>query len=781
MPRFKAQAPEPPPFNPYKRDGDEDSEEPSKELQGDDGDSSDDNEPVQEFEPLSGAAGQPVKLIQESGGRFKLTSNGRGLLNAVGDLPVNLVFIFGNARSGKSFMMNRLLEQAGGQGPFKVINSATPCTAGVDISSSFTPYTKLAELAGEEVDPDKKSNHCVGFVDVEGQGDRDQSYDTLLALPLLLTSQVILFNHKGAPTVNDMLEKLAVLTRAAEKVTLGGEADQEDQEEDEEEQVDEEKKQTKFGHLHILFRDFSFKGTRESVLAQIMTPEKVKKTLGEKGAHDAARGSEERNMVRKRLKRDFMSINVWLFQQPATPDQLKAHHELPEDLIDVDFANNVQELFETIAQQSSVARLFNQKPISGSRLAMLYEQVIETLNSGLNIDVPSVFKAMEVERMATVSAQALDRYLQAVESIKGQLPLAEAQIKTKLAALESDAYDYFIDGMVSCNFINELDRAKNRMKAQFVETEKDLLRINNEGKWIEVTKKIQGKVEQVKLDIDEFCSQHFPLEDSAQLDKAFHSMLDESKRDLVKELKESFPETLKDPKLKECIQEIMAPLLTLLQLKKAENTAQLRAEELKRVRLEMAEQKRQLEAANDNLQEKLAKERQNKDQITIQLAEMKDCLAKQSKEQEQQILELESQLQREQQEKDSLTRQLAARDAKEKSKDEEAYGFEPKEYMLDKKGNRRRNWKTRFCRVTNGTLSWHKDRDSKPKGTIELTGDSMVWKAPQGKHKFVFHVRTHTRVMEFRATSEAITEEWIKYLNYVLKGQSKNSKKGTMK
>ncbi len=164
---------------------------------------------------------------------------------------LNLCFIFGNARSGKSFMMNRLV---GTSSLFKVINSSVPCTRGVDMSSYVASAQSLYERAvthrktspaaaptataapvapGEAPAPvqataaDLKLEAPgagapdVGFVDVEGQGAEDGTYDTILALPLLLVSKVVLFNHKGAPTVSDMLSKLGVLARAADCVDLG--------------------------------------------------------------------------------------------------------------------------------------------------------------------------------------------------------------------------------------------------------------------------------------------------------------------------------------------------------------------------------------------------------------------------------------------------------------------------------------------------------------------------------------------------------------------------------
>lgn len=129
---------------------------------------------------------------------------------------LNLCFIFGNARSGKSFMMNCL---SGRQGIFQVLNTAEPCTKGVDISSYLMEHSHLAKHTKQAT---VENNPLLGFVDVEGQGAEDNSYDTMLALPLLLTSKVCLFNHKGAPTVTDMLVRICHGTRTVCGLTLHG-------------------------------------------------------------------------------------------------------------------------------------------------------------------------------------------------------------------------------------------------------------------------------------------------------------------------------------------------------------------------------------------------------------------------------------------------------------------------------------------------------------------------------------------------------------------------------
>jgi len=215
-----------------------------------------------------------------------VAKEGGGLLTELdASHTLNLMFIFGNARSGKSFMLNRLV---GVPSLFKVINSSVPCTRGVDISSyiaspqalydrslrrppttaappsapaspapapASTPATAATSgipTPSAPTTPPPASAPQIGFVDVEGQGAEDGTYDTILALPLLLVSKVVLFNHKGAPTVSDMLSKLGVLARAADCVDIGkpttnakagaaaggaagGKEEEEDEDEDEEE------------------------------------------------------------------------------------------------------------------------------------------------------------------------------------------------------------------------------------------------------------------------------------------------------------------------------------------------------------------------------------------------------------------------------------------------------------------------------------------------------------------------------------------------------------------
>ena len=113
---------------------------------------------------------------------------------------LNLVTIFGATRTGKSTLLNILAQRE------VFATAAVPCTSGAHVSSVLG--------AGFEDSPDVD----VAFVDVEGQGDLDPSYDIKLVSPLVLASRVMILNILGAPNRHRALQLLGTLNEAASRL-----------------------------------------------------------------------------------------------------------------------------------------------------------------------------------------------------------------------------------------------------------------------------------------------------------------------------------------------------------------------------------------------------------------------------------------------------------------------------------------------------------------------------------------------------------------------------------
>ncbi|KDO20609.1 hypothetical protein SPRG_21222 [Saprolegnia parasitica CBS 223.65] len=274
--------------------------------------------------------------------------------------PINLISIFGAARQGKSFLMNLLANQ---QDLFRISNEKEPCTQGVDLSSHFMP---LAEFSRQNGNTSIPSSMKVGFVDAEGQGDRDITYDSRLVSPVLLTSKVVIFNWKDSLQADRMLNLLAVLAKAAQNVEL----------------ADGDNRKV-FGHLHIVFRDWNFVNT---------TPEQVYDTLfkKEKGG-DKEVGN--RNLARHELVDAFESIQVWLFPSPVV-STAQLSERIRFDQLQPSFQTQMRDLRKTLSNQLKTPMQFNDHTLTGPVLSEMIPLVAEILNDNRVIMPESIYASM---------------------------------------------------------------------------------------------------------------------------------------------------------------------------------------------------------------------------------------------------------------------------------------------------------------------------------------------------------------------------------------------------
>jgi hypothetical protein len=326
-------------------------------------------------------------------GALQLTVNptAQDLLQARGQQqPLNLLCIFGAARQGKSFLMNLL---AGTEELFRISNADTPCTEGVDISSHFMDLGDFSALNGC---PRLQCLHriTVGFVDAEGQGDRDMAYDTVLVSPVLLTSKVVVFNWKGGVERDTILNKLGVLAWAAKRIDPSGDDDgcsdddgddaaaaaaaaaageagsskggyKQDLDEmmgaDEmlagdggEGVFDNDKPRAPiFGHLHLVFRDWNYVGSTESVFHRVLGLERELRGGG--------REVRNRNEIRRLILRSFESVKVWLLPPPVR-DTADLSTKIRFEKVVPDFRKQLAAMREVMAEQMQAPMRFGGTP-----------------------------------------------------------------------------------------------------------------------------------------------------------------------------------------------------------------------------------------------------------------------------------------------------------------------------------------------------------------------------------------------------------------------------------
>jgi hypothetical protein len=264
-------------------------------------------------DPADLEAARAVQWLKMSHGDSSLQvveEANHGILRRLGHAQCNLISIFGAARQGKSFLMNTL---AGQEDMFRISNAREPCTQGVDLCSHVMPLNNFAAIADTDTDDGthvsaslEKNSTVVGFVDAEGQGDRDVTYDARLVTPVLLMSKVVIFNWKDSLQKDAILNLLGVMIMAAEGIKLG---------EQQEGSGGGGESGPKFEHLHIVFRDWNFIDVSEDEVFADLFDVETEPPGGVSTTHGDGTGL--RNKARADLLRTFASIRVHLFPAPV--------------------------------------------------------------------------------------------------------------------------------------------------------------------------------------------------------------------------------------------------------------------------------------------------------------------------------------------------------------------------------------------------------------------------------------------------------------------------------
>ncbi|CAM9395147.1 unnamed protein product, partial [Ectocarpus fasciculatus] len=173
---------------------------------------------------------------------------------------------------------------------FHVSPEPSACTAGADLSPilmGLPDFKRGSRVAAAHHDSGS-AHPTIAFVDMEGLGDKSGEHHVRLATPFLIISKVVIYNWKGMPNKQTMLEELLVMVEAVDKVSPG---------------------EATFGTLIILMRDVE-RGA-EDIKDILMEEESTEGyTFKEKKL------KEERNLIRRGLQAAFRSITVHLLPCP---------------------------------------------------------------------------------------------------------------------------------------------------------------------------------------------------------------------------------------------------------------------------------------------------------------------------------------------------------------------------------------------------------------------------------------------------------------------------------
>ncbi|CAO2600274.1 Guanylate-binding protein 1 [Lemmus lemmus] len=391
----------------------------------------------------------PVCLIENSDQQLVANQEALEILSAIKQ-PVVVVAIAGFYRTGKSYLMNKL---AGKQKGFSLGSTVQSHTKGIWMWCVRHP---------------KKPGHTLVLLDTEGledieKGDNQNDF-WIFALAVLLSSTFI-YNSIG--TINQQaMDQLHYVTELTDLIKSKSSPEQSD--------IDDSANFVSFFPNFVwTLRDFSLE--LECNGKSITPDEYLENSLTLRKGTD--KKTKRYNEPRLCIRKFFSKRKCFVFDRPAQTKHLSKLETLPEEELNADFVEQVENFTSYIFSSSDVKTLSGGIKVNGPRLHSLVLTYVNAIRSG---EVPcmedAVLTLAQIENSAAVQ-KAIEHYEEQMNQ-KVQLPTETLQELLDLhRPIEREAIEVFMKNSfkdVDQKFQKELGALLDAKRESFINKNMDV-------------------------------------------------------------------------------------------------------------------------------------------------------------------------------------------------------------------------------------------------------------------------------------------------------------------
>ena len=310
---------------------------------------------------------------------------------------IAVITVTGMYRTGKSYLMNRLI---GMQDGFEIGPTVNPCTKGIWI---WGQPVQLAE------------DYFAILIDTEGLGSGNKaSVDLAIFTLSILLSSFFIYNTMGAIT-EETLDQFAVVSGVVKSVA-----------------ADADKKSFVPPPLLWVLRDFNLKLVNE--YNQVVSPQDYLE-----GCLNAVSGSStstrEKNAIRESIKQLFHDRNCLTMVRPVESEsELRQINKVPFESLRPQFKQQVERFVETVYTNIEPKRI-GKVILNGQMLTQLASQYCALLNGNQGTIVPGINSSAWSNVVQTQLRTSLRDAIGVYRSVLNddgmkRLPLSDTQLKS---------------------------------------------------------------------------------------------------------------------------------------------------------------------------------------------------------------------------------------------------------------------------------------------------------------------------------------------------------------
>ena len=303
--------------------------------------------------PYQKARDTPIKLIDFSKG-FQINEEALDFLRSIKE-EIIIVSVIGKARTGKSYLMNLLLDLIGKGNGFQVASSLQSCTKGIWLWG--TPKNSLNGKAK------------IVFLDSEGTSSIDKStktYDSRIFALVVLISSLFLYNTYSNIDEHGINE-LSLAAHLSNAITTNS-------------NIDKDGLLTELSPKFIwIIRDFTLEKIHPETGEEISSKEYLELCLKNKRC---GKSCNDNNVIRQNIIKFFPERDcVTLIRPVDSEDDLKKLNMIPYNNLKPEFKMEFKILKDKIFKEALPKKL-NGKKLTGPALATLIEEFVKVINSG---------------------------------------------------------------------------------------------------------------------------------------------------------------------------------------------------------------------------------------------------------------------------------------------------------------------------------------------------------------------------------------------------------------
>eukprot|EP01022_Parablepharisma_sp_SALTPOND_P029652 TRINITY_DN742_c1_g1_i13.p2 TRINITY_DN742_c1_g1~~TRINITY_DN742_c1_g1_i13.p2 ORF type:complete len:1190 (+),score=82.88 TRINITY_DN742_c1_g1_i13:407-3976(+) len=389
---------------------------------------------------------KPIQLITiNSSGNFIVNREAIEMIRGI-KKKIAVVAVAGQYRTGKSYLLNRLI---GRQNGFELGSTINPCTKGLWIWNKPVVVTEDIQAV---------------FLDTEGLASfsRNVHLDTKIFAITLLLSSYFIYNSMNALD-EKALESLSLVVSLSKYIHVNTHPVQISEELDEFTQY--------FPFFMWVVRDFALRLVDST--HQAMTDRQYLENVLRPVDPDKYPDPEQamlKNEIRGKLSTFFKERDCVTLVRPVSDEKmLRSIDKLPYETLRPEFRTKIELLVKKVYCNVK-PKAINGQPLTGEMFANLLEQYVAAFNGGM---VPAISTAWEqvllIELEKTI-ATAVEEYKQKLGQLANdRLPLSVEELRRIDEEAKRTAYRKFYEsGLISVS-ADQLSEARERMEAAFAE------------------------------------------------------------------------------------------------------------------------------------------------------------------------------------------------------------------------------------------------------------------------------------------------------------------------